>query len=510
MEPIAENNPKGFFEDIITNQLDEAFLKDINCRWDLIVLPTDIAPQVVTTYQKNINEMVFKRFEDKQLWGLKDPRISRLWRFWLPVFAETGIEPVFVLANRHPFSVASSLAKRDRMPEAHALALWAVHQLDSLEALLQQGGLVVDYDLVMKEPRHELQRIASFLGTADRLAQDEIDGFECDFLAHELRHSHYLHESATSTLQNLCLDLHAGLLELAQLPGGLDDKHIGQARNLVTKCRSELAKSIDWMQAIDDLQTARFNDSSGKVESETLIECEARLYISEIVEGVPQSYSESRGAATLYPISKQRQTICLLLPAALEPLARIRLDPANCPVGLLFHSLVVLQADGAEAWHWDGSRALFRNSLGLILRDTAQGLMVVCLNDDPQFDLAIPTEVLAQIRGGASLVVDMTPRPILDALPGLLAQAETIKDLPAPVQNSMVVPIGMSRQLVEVAQLMKDQIIRRNEKIASQRGEIESMQSQQRQLEEHVLRAEAQLELLKEFFLATGQRSERL
>ena len=136
--------------------------------------------------------------------------------------------------------------------------------------------------------------------------------------------------------------------------------------------------------------------------------------------------------------------------------------------------------------------------------------MVVCLNDDPQFDLAIPAEVLAQIRGGASLVVDMTPRPILDALPGLLAQAETIKDLPAPVQNSMVVPIGMSRQLVEVAQLMKDQIIRRNETIASQRGEIESMQSQQRQLEEHVLRAEAQLELLKEFFLATGQRSERL
>ena len=200
MEPIAENNPKGFFEDIITNQLDEAFLKDINCRWDSIVLPTNIASQVVATYQKNINEMVLKRFADSFLWGLKDPRISRLWRLWLPVFAETDIEPVFVLANRHPFSVASSLAKRDRMPEAHALALWAVHQLDSLEALVQQGGLVVDYDLVMKEPRHELQRIASFLGTADRLAQDEIDGFECDFLAHELRHSHYLHESATSPL----------------------------------------------------------------------------------------------------------------------------------------------------------------------------------------------------------------------------------------------------------------------------------------------------------------------
>lgn len=235
-----------------------------------------------------------------------------------------------------------------------------------------------------------------------------------------------------------------------------------------------------------------------------------QVYVSEFVGGAARPYSEERCGLTVYCVDSSRHSLNIDFPVDLNPVARLRLDIANSPSVIVLHGLSLLDAEGTELWHWNNGRALFQNSLGLMLRDTAQGLMVICFNNDPQFDLAIPAEVVAKIQGGASLVVDITPSLILDVLPDLFAQEEIIKHLPAPVQDGAVVPLGMSRQLVDVAQLMKKQIIRRNETIASQRGEIEMIQSKQRLLEEKVMRAEAQLELLKEFFLVTGQRNERL
>lgn len=235
-----------------------------------------------------------------------------------------------------------------------------------------------------------------------------------------------------------------------------------------------------------------------------------QVYVSEFVGGTARPYSEERCGLAVYCVDSSRHSLNIEFPADLNPVARLRLDIANSPSVIVLHGLSLLDAEGTELWHWNSGRALFQNSLGLMLRDTAQGLMVICLNNDPQFDLAIPAEVAAKIQGGASFVVDMTPSLILDVLPDLFAHEEIIKHLPAPVQDGAVVPLGMSRQLVEVAQLMKKQIIRRNETIANQRGEIELIQSKQRLLEEKVMRAEAQLELLKEFFLVAGQRNERL
>jgi hypothetical protein len=511
---VRHDNQKGFFEDQIANELDEHLLNQIHCQWKSLVLPVVVDPKVINVFHQNIKNNIFNRFVDNPIWGLKDPRISRLWPYWIPAFFDAGIEAIFVLANRHPFSVANSLAKRDRMPEAHALALWAVHQLDALEALLQHGGLVVDYDLMIENPLHELQRIANFIGRADQLDPDEVSLFVNDFLTDDLRHNRHNSENSGvsaghSSLQMLSLEIYDELLALAKLPGGLDVENSVHVRTMAAKFREELAQSIDWMQAIDALQT-NAKESNPESSRDDLFQSEARLYVSEIVEGVPQTYSESRGAAALFLITSQRQTVRLPMPDDLKPIARIRLDPANLPAALFLHGLALLLADGTEVWRWDGNIGLLKNVGGLVIRDAAEGLLLLSLNDDPQFDLAIPPEVLARVKGGANLVVDFTPRPLLDTLPELLAQEDVARNLPALTQSRTVVPIGMSRQLVEVAQLMKEQIIRRNEAIASQRGEIDSMRGRQQQLEEHILRAEAQLELLKEFFLATGQRSERL
>ncbi len=304
------DNPKGFFEDQITNQLDESLLNRIKRLWNSLLLPDSVDPEVISAYQNSLKKKVFSRFENKPLWGLKDPRISRLWPYLLPVFVEAGIEPIFILANRHPYSVASSLFKRDQMPEAQALALWVVHQLDSMEALLQHGGLVVDYDLMMDRPRQELHRIAGFLGMEAQLDPDEVTKFESEFLADELRHSCYPDETAASValpLQALCLEIHSELLNLAQLPGGFTPEAVEHVRTLVTGFRSEFDRSTDWMQAIDALQAALAKASSSPVRAVASLECEARLLPTSSATSTLQVASDLENMASLLKNSLVRR-----------------------------------------------------------------------------------------------------------------------------------------------------------------------------------------------------------
>ena len=270
------DNPKGFFEDQITNQLDDRFLNRIERQWNSLLLPDSVDSDIISAYQNSLKIKVFSRFENKPLWGLKDPRITRLWSYWLPVFVEKGIEPIFIMANRHPYSVAESLFKRDQMPEAQALALWAVHQLDAMEALLKHGGLVVEYDLMMDQPRQELQRIASFLGVEAQLDPDEVTKFESEFLDEDLRHYRYSAKTAASgalPLQALCLEIHNELLKLSQLPGGLTSEAEEHVHTLMTGFRSEFYRSTDWMQAIDALQAALAKASSSPAGTVAGLEC---------------------------------------------------------------------------------------------------------------------------------------------------------------------------------------------------------------------------------------------
>lgn len=119
--------------------------------------------------------------------------------------------------------------------------------------------------------------------------------------------------------------------------------------------------------------------------------------------------------------------------------------------------------------------------------------------------------MLRQLGPGASLVVEMTPRPLLEALPEALAQTPESAPLPAARPASLPAAPMLVRELVEVAQIMKAELERRNATIAGQRSELAALEARQKALEAHVQRAEAQLEVLREFVLAAfGKAGERI
>lgn len=285
-------------------------------------------------------------------------------------------------------------------------------------------------------------------------------------------------------------------------------------------CSSEIPRPIYFLAVASDgpvpsLGASVYEVPNTVLQSEEMGVAEARLYISEIDQGVPQAYVEARGAAVLYPVSSQRQTVRLKMSVDLKPLARIRLDLANRPVALFLHRLSLLNAEGEEVWCWNGDPGLFKGIAGLVIREAPQGHFFLCLNNDPQFDLVLPPEVLNGLQPNACFLVDLTPRPLLQVITEILRQDERhITELDSDAGSSVsggcrtsssdssMPKLQLSQDIEGLATMLAAGLARRDQTLLQQSRQINAMRQE-------LLRAEAQLALLKDLMLG-GRDDDRL
>lgn len=240
---------------------------------------------------------------------------------------------------------------------------------------------------------------------------------------------------------------------------------------------------------------------------------EARLYISEQLDGVPQGFSESRSIGMEYPISGQRQTLKLLLPSDALPIAAVRLDPASVPVAFLLHGLSFVGSDSVELWCWEGNENTFQNCGGLAMRKSEAGLLILSLGNDPYFDISVPSECLAKVSANSGLFLDFTPISLLDVVPEVLAQDDllfaelrskndSLTALPSIALGSTSGLAKLTSDLDSLAILFKDSLNKRDKRIKEQTVQLNTMRDE-------LIRAQAQLDLLKDLMFE-GRPMDRL
>jgi hypothetical protein len=83
---------------------------------------------------------------------VKDPRLCRLLPFWEGVWREVGLDVVFVNVLRHPYAVAKSLHRRDRIPIEYGVVLWLEYILHSLSHSVGRPGIVVSFEDLIRSP----------------------------------------------------------------------------------------------------------------------------------------------------------------------------------------------------------------------------------------------------------------------------------------------------------------------------------------------------------------------
>lgn len=219
-------NAKGFWEDRDILQLNIDIQNALGLRWDNLtpISEEDCQRNIVREFIPRAIQLLNRKMAKSSLFGLKDPRISVLLPFWKQVFSLLGITVHYLISCRNPLSIVDSLAKRDGFLPEHSLQLWQNYMMASLTYTEGESRLVVDFDLLLKDPEEQLNRIAQKLRLPFSTDSAELLEFKSGFLDKSLCHTSYdlsdLELNSHVTPEQI--ELYVLLSDLARNSGGLD------------------------------------------------------------------------------------------------------------------------------------------------------------------------------------------------------------------------------------------------------------------------------------------------
>jgi len=186
------DNPTGYWEDKNIFELNEHLLAVFGLKWEDVALIDDARwhePEVEALRAEAV-EYLRAEYLGHPLWGFKDPRTIRLLPFWNSALRRLEVDECYLVVVRNPRSVAISLLQRQGMDAVTAHLLWLVYVVPYLSEIATRPFIVTDYDMVMADPRRQLERIARGLEIPlDDTNKAGIEQFVGDFLDPNLRHS---------------------------------------------------------------------------------------------------------------------------------------------------------------------------------------------------------------------------------------------------------------------------------------------------------------------------------
>ena len=189
MSPMANNNSKGFFEDLDVVDLNISLLNHLGLDWHYASPVTDsqVDDLIASGYLLRAADLMRRKIAFKRPYGIKDPRLAKLIPFWKKVFKHCELDVGYVIAVRNPISVAKSLKKRDGFAFEKSYLFWLDHVLSALIHTEGVDRIVVDFDLVMDHPTKQLDRLAKAFNLS--VNSDAMTAYIREFLDEELRHN---------------------------------------------------------------------------------------------------------------------------------------------------------------------------------------------------------------------------------------------------------------------------------------------------------------------------------
>lgn len=233
MPAFEDNNSTGFWEDLEVVAINDAILAWLNMDWHSLGgfhRAHDWSGLLASELAERAERYLRQQTQLHPLFGLKDPRMARLLPFWREIFKRCAVEPVFLISNRNPLSVASSLAARDGLLPGKSYYLWLEHMLLSLQETAGAPRCVVSFDRLLEQPAQELARIAA-AADLPMPAAEALENYRQSFLDSGLRHfQHGPSDLAVDpNLATEAAELYSWLERLAVDELSLDDNALSEA-----------------------------------------------------------------------------------------------------------------------------------------------------------------------------------------------------------------------------------------------------------------------------------------
>jgi len=254
----TEKNPTGFFEDRDLLRIAKRVRSELGLRAESVSLinPDLWGSPALEVLTNEAEETITRRFSRYPLWGFKYAQTLRMLPFWESVMARTGVKLAFVVAARNPLSVARSRSKLDplRGLQEKTDLEWLVNVVPYFRRLAGYPFVVVEYDLLMEDPRAQIMRMASALDIPlDAANRRGIEAFAGEFLKPGMRHSRFTDADLDKDprLNPLARDAYRWLRRLATDDISADDEALWQDW---AQLESRLAETAPALRHVDYLE----------------------------------------------------------------------------------------------------------------------------------------------------------------------------------------------------------------------------------------------------------------
>lgn len=247
-------NPKGFWEHRDIVAIHDKLLEAIGSSWDDERPLPDGWWERVPQHRQALVRIVRRDFSKSLSWVVKDPRLCRLLPLWRDILIELNVQPLVVMAIRHPLEVAGSLQQRDNFLREKSYLLWLRHLIDMEHGSRGLPRVLVPYEQLLDDWQGMTERIAQSLSLSLPVDGSKKALIE-DFLEPSLRHHRAMQEEPhDDELAMLSCSIYRSLLSMSldsldQILGKADEKissHVVAVAPWASKVRS-LEKEIAWL-----------------------------------------------------------------------------------------------------------------------------------------------------------------------------------------------------------------------------------------------------------------------
>ena len=163
-------NHNGYWEHIPLVIFHEKLLKKSNNTW---FAPSEEikTEELLIEFGDEAKQLVDQMDQGGQIWCWKDPRMTLFLDFWKEVLV--GRDIVYILTNRHPTDIASSLFNRDKLPTSIAVSLWEFTTIKIIQSLsYDKRCFFIDFNQIISEPEIICNDLFSFLNASFQLPEE--------------------------------------------------------------------------------------------------------------------------------------------------------------------------------------------------------------------------------------------------------------------------------------------------------------------------------------------------
>ena len=178
----ADDNMKGFFENIDVLKLNEKILYENNSYYDDTNYDLVIDNEKREGYVSEAKKIIEDNFLYSKIFAIKDPRLCITFPVWEQALEESNVSIKIILPHRNPFEIAKSLKKRNGFSTEKSLLLWAKHFYLSELYSRKHKRIFIGFDELVQDTLTQIDTIKKFIGI-----RKKINGIG-NFIEKDLKH----------------------------------------------------------------------------------------------------------------------------------------------------------------------------------------------------------------------------------------------------------------------------------------------------------------------------------